>query len=349
MSSLDAFRGEQGGMVMSDANKISIQDLRTSLKPFAKSDPARAVWQVVDTFLPYVGLWGLLIYLLKKDVSFFWALPFLILAALLLVRIFIIFHDCAHGSFFASRRANTVLGYIAGFLTFTPFTSWKHSHLVHHGTYANLDQRGVGDLWTLTVSEYRALSPLNRLAYRFYRNPLVFLGIGPGYTFLVLQRFWHKGEGKSERLSVIITNAAIVAIAILAGLTMGFKTYLMIQVPIMLIAGAVGVWLFYVQHQFEGVYWAHQDEWDPVKAALDGSSYYKLPWGLKWFTGNIGQHHVHHVLPRIPNYRLQESFDSSPEMQTVPVLTLWKSLRSLKLNLWDEEKQKLVSFFSLSS
>ncbi|MBI9079247.1 MAG: fatty acid desaturase [Pseudodesulfovibrio sp.] len=332
---------------MSDANKFSIQVLRTSLKPFAKPDLGRAIWQIVDTFLPYFGLWGLLIYLLKNEASFFLILPLFILAALLLVRIFIILHDCAHGAFFASRRANVILGYVSGFLTFTPFTYWQRNHLVHHGTYANLDKRGVGDLWTVTVNEYREFSPTKRLAYRLYRHPFVFLGIGPGYSFLVTQRFLHRWEGKHERFSAMITNVAIVTIVFLVSLVIGFKTYLMIQLPVMLIAGAVGVWLFYVQHQFEGVYWAHQDEWDPVKAAIDGSSYYKLPKVLQWFTGSIGLHHVHHVLPRIPNYRLQESYDTTPEMQTIPPLTLLKSLGSLKLNLWDEEQQKLVSFKSL--
>nr|WP_321259040.1 fatty acid desaturase [uncultured Pseudodesulfovibrio sp.] len=199
----------------------------------------------------------------------------------------------------------------------------------------------------MTVNEYRALSPFKRLGYRLYRNPLVFLGIGPGYSFLITQRFLHGWKGKNEHFSAIITNVAIVMIASLISLAIGFKTYLIIQLPIILIAGAIGVWLFYVQHQFEGVYWAHQKEWDPVKAAMQGSSYYKLPKILQWFTGNIGQHHVHHILPRIPNYKLQESYDKTPEMQTVPLLTFLKSLKSLKLNLWDEEQQKLISFKSL--
>jgi omega-6 fatty acid desaturase (delta-12 desaturase) len=333
---------------VNDSNELSITELRTLLNPYAKPDNGRAVWQIVDTYLPYFGIWGLLIYLLKSGASFFVIVPLLIVAALLLVRIFIIFHDCTHGSFFASRRANTILGYFSGFLTFTPFTYWQHNHLVHHGTYANLDKRGVGDLWTLTVNEYRALSPAKRLAYRLYRNPLIFLGIGPGYSFLITQRFLYNWEGRHERFSATVTNVAIVMIVALASLTIGFKTYLMIQVPIMLIAGAAGVWLFYVQHQFEGVYWAHQDEWDPARAAMDGSSYYKLPKVLQWFTGNIGLHHVHHVLPRIPNYRLQECYDSSPEMQKVQPLTLLKSLSSVKLNLWDEKQQKLVSFASLN-
>ncbi|SME88238.1 fatty acid desaturase [Desulfovibrio gilichinskyi] len=334
---------------MNDTNKLSIDDLRIPLKPYAKHELRRAVWQIVDTYVPYFGLWGLLIYLLKNAAPFFVIFPLIILAALFLVRIFIIFHDCTHGSFFASRRANTILGYVSGFLTFTPFTYWQHNHLVHHGTYANLDKRGVGDLWTLTVKEYRELAPAQRLAYRLYRNPIIFLGIGPGYTFLITQRFLHKWEGIHERLSAMVTNVAIVMIVAIASLTIGIKSYLMIQIPIMLIAGAVGVWLFYIQHQFEGVYWAHQDEWDPAMAAMNGSSYYKLPKVFQWFTCSIGLHHVHHVLPRIPNYRLQECYDSSPEMQKVQALSFFKSLKSLKLNLWDENQQKLVSFASLNS
>lgn len=332
---------------MNHSTNLSIEALRAPLKPYANPDRKRAIWQVVNTFLPYVALWGILIYLFMNGISFFIAIPILVLAALFLVRIFIIFHDCTHGSFFASRRANTILGYIAGVLTFTPFSYWQRNHLVHHGTYANLDKRGVGDMWTLTVNEYHALSPAKRLAYRLYRNPFIFLGIGPGYSFLITQRFLHSWEGKNERFSAMVTNVAIVLIAVLASLTIGIQTYLMIQVPIMLIAGAFGVWLFYVQHQFDGVYWAHKEEWDPARAAMEGSSYYKLPKVLQWFTGNIGYHHVHHVLPRIPNYKLQKCYDTTPEMHKDHPLTLKKSLRSMSLKLWDEDQQKLVSFISL--
>jgi omega-6 fatty acid desaturase (delta-12 desaturase) len=334
---------ELGGI----AAEPTIDSLRSSLKGFARPDRRRAVWQILNTFLPYFSLWGLLIYLVGQKVSILWLAPLMLLASLFLVRIFILFHDCAHGSFFASQRANAALGYLAGILTFTPYTYWRHNHLVHHGTYADLDHRGVGDIWTLTVEEYRAASRGVRLAYRFYRHPLVFLGIGPGYTFLITQRFLHHWEGKNERLSAAVTNLAIVAIAGAATLTIGFKTYLWIQLPVMLFAGAVGVWLFYVQHQFDGVYWSRHDRWDPVKAALRGSSFYKLPRVLQWFTGNIGLHHAHHLLPRIPNYRLQACCDASPVLQSVEPLTLRRSLRSLFLNLWDEREQKLVSFKSL--
>ncbi len=327
---------------------ITINSLRKQLKPYARPDRGKAVWQVVNTFVPYVASWAVLIYMAKNNYPFLLMFPIMLLASLLLTRIFILFHDCAHGSFFASSRANAILGYAAGFLTFTPFTYWKHNHLIHHGSYANLDRRGVGDIWTLTVEEYRSLSPFRRLAYRLYRNPLIFLGIGPLYSILISQRFLYLWPGKGGRFSTTVTNLAILAMVCLASLAFGLKTYLLIQLPIILMAGAIGVWLFYVQHQFKGVYWSRQDEWDPVKAALDGSSYYKLPKWLQWFTGNIGLHHVHHVLPRIPNYRLQESHDATMAMR-VPPLTLRKSLGSLWLNLWDETQQKLVSFGSLKT
>jgi omega-6 fatty acid desaturase (delta-12 desaturase) len=282
-----------------------------------------------------------------QKVSLVWLAPLMVLSSLFLVRIFILFHDCTHGSFFASQRANAVFGYLCGFLVFTPYTYWRHNHLVHHGSYADLDHRGVGDIWTLTVEEYRAASRGVRLAYRFYRHPLVFLGIGPGYSFLITQRYLHQWEGKNERFSAAVTNLAIVAIAGAATLTFGFKAYLLIQLPIILIAGAIGVWLFYVQHQFEGVYWSRHDRWDPVKAALQGSSYYQLPEVLQWFTGNIGLHHAHHLLPRIPNYRLQASHDASSVLRSVRPLTIRRSLKSLFLNLWDERQGKLVGFKSL--
>jgi omega-6 fatty acid desaturase (delta-12 desaturase) len=292
-------------------------------------------------------LWAILVYLVERKYPAALIVPLLFLASLFLVRIFIIFHDCTHNSFFDSLRANKVLGIVAGLLTFTPFTSWQRNHQIHHGSYADLDRRGVGDIWTLTVDEYLASSPKTQLFYRLYRNPLVFLGVGPGYSFLVAQRLFNLWDGKSERRSTTMTNWGLAGIIALAGFTIGLRTYLLIQVPILLLAGVVGVWLFYVQHQFEGVYWSRRSEWDPVKAALEGSSYYKLPRVLQWISGNIGLHPVHHLLPRIPNYNLQAAFDASPVMKTVKVLTPAKSIKSFSLNLWDEKQKKLVSFKSL--
>ena len=328
-------------------DELTIHSLRKTLAEYAKADPRQATVQVVNTFIPYIALWGILVYLVDRRYPYALIFLLLFLASLFLVRIFIIFHDCSHNSFFPSRRANTFLGNLAGLLTFTPFTYWQHNHLIHHGTYADLDRRGVGDIWTLTVEEYRASSRRMQWAYRLYRNPFVFLGIGPGYSFLIAQRLFHLWDGKNERRSAAVTNVALVAVIAAAGLMMGLRTYLLIQVPILLMAGAIGVWLFYVQHQFEGVYWSRRKEWDPVKAALLGSSYYKLPKVLQWISGNIGLHPVHHLLPKIPNYKLQASYDASPVMRTVKQLTLRKSLRSFSLNLWDEEQQKLVSFRAL--
>jgi len=328
-------------------NNLTIHALRKELSAYAKADLGKSIVQMIDTFGPYLGLWAILIYMVHRGYPAYIIIVLMLLASLFLVRIFIFFHDCTHLSFFTSRRANTILGYICGILTFTPFNYWQRNHLVHHGTYADLDRRGVGDIWTLTVEEYQKAPRVLRLGYRLYRHPLVFLGVGPGYFFLFTQRLLHQWKGKDERFSILFTNLAIGVIILAASLTMGLKTYLMIQIPMLLLAGAVGVWLFYVQHQFEGVYWSRHENWDPVKAALSGSSYYKLPKVLQWFTGNIGLHHVHHVLPRIPNYKLQQCHDHTPVLQSVRPLSMARSLQSLWLNLWDEKEQKLVSFRSL--
>jgi omega-6 fatty acid desaturase (delta-12 desaturase) len=267
----------------------------------------------------------------------------------ILVRVFILFHDCCHGSFFASRRANTILGYASGILTFTPFADWRYAHNLHHATAGNLDRRGVGDIRTMTTAEYLAAPLRKRLAYRIYRNPFVLFGPGAALLFLFFQRFTTKGAGKRERRSVFLTNVALLAVVGTASVTIGFQTYLLIQLPVILIAGSLGLWLFYIQHQFESVYWAHNESWDPMKVALEGSSYFKLPKILQWFTGNIGLHHIHHVRPTIPNYNLQQCYDDMPVFQAVVPLTIRTSLQSLRLSLYDEEQKQLISFRSLKS
>jgi omega-6 fatty acid desaturase (delta-12 desaturase) len=317
------------------------------LARFAQPNQRRAVWQLVNTFVPYAALWVAMIYTINTGASYWITLALTVVASAFLVRIFIFFHDCGHGSFFSSPRANTALGYITGVLTFTPYHSWRRAHAAHHATAGNLDRRGTGDVWTMTVEEYQAAPRRTRIAYRVYRNPLVLFGLGPGVSFLIAQRFPQKGAKPRERNSVLITNLALLAIIVLASLTIGLGTYLLIQIPIMLIGGAVGIWLFYVQHQYQGVYWARDDEWDATKAALEGSSYYKLPKPLRWLTGNIGLHHIHHLRPRIPNYNLQPCFDQVPAMQAIQPLGIGRSLRSLRMNLWDERQQMLVSFRSL--
>ncbi len=246
-----------------EQQNYTINTLRKELMPYARPDRKKAIGQFINTLLPYAALWALLIYMFKRGYSLFIIIPFIVLASLFLLRIFIFFHDCAHGCFFNSQRANTAVGYITGILTFTPFEYWRKNHLIHHGTYADLDRRGIGDIWTMTVEEYRSSSKLKRIGYRIYRNPLVFLLIGPGYTFLLAQRFMHGWEDRNVRHSAAYTNLALAIILLVAYYTIGLKTYLQIQIPVMLIAGAFGVWLFYVQHQFEGVYWARHNEWAP--------------------------------------------------------------------------------------
>ena len=322
---------------------------QNAISAYAQPDHRRAIWQLVNTFVPYIALWALMIYSIRAGFSYWLTLPLILLAAALQVRIFIFFHDCGHGSFFASPRANTIVGYVTGILTFTPYHDWRRAHAKHHATAGDLDRRGWGDVWTMTVEEYLVAPRVKRLAYRLFRNPLLMFGLGPALIFLITQRFPHKGAKKREIISVIITDLAILAIVVVASLTIGLRTYLLIQLPILLIAGVFGLWLFYVQHQYEGVYWARHEVWDPIKAALQGSSYYKLPKVLQWFSGNIGLHHIHHLRPRIPNYSLQRCYDAIPAMREVEPLTFLKSLGSLRMNLYDEGQQRLVSFRSLAA
>lgn len=255
-----------------------------------------------------------------------------------------IFHDSCHGSFFKSRRANRVVGYAAGLLTMTPFEKWQQSHAEHHATVGDLDRRGQGDVWTLTVSEYLAAPTWKRLFYRVFRNPFIMFGIGPAWLFIVGNRWPSPGASRREQFSVHFTNMGIVAILVTAHLTIGLSILLLTQLPTLLLAATAGVWLFYVQHQFEDVYWARRPDWDPLKAAIDGSSYYKLPRLLQWFTGNIGLHHVHHVQPRVPFYNLLECQTTIPAFQAVPPLTIRRSLHSLRLRLVDETERRMVTW-----
>jgi len=339
--------------MLADSGAATPQPTETNwhqaLLPYGRPSYRKAIWQLVDTFVPYLALWALMIYLCREGHSYWISLALSLPAGALLIRIFIFFHDCCHGSFFGSRRANAILGYIAGVLTFTSFENWRFSHIAHHTTAGSLDRRGMGDIWTMTVEEYAGASTLTRLGYRLFRNPIVLFGVAPAILFLILQRFSNKNARKRERISVILTNLGIVAVILIASLTMGWRTYVMLQLPIILVAGAIGVWLFYVQHQYEGVYWARQEQWDPTKAALEGSSYYKLPRILQWFTGNIGLHHIHHLRPGIPNYNLQQCYDDIPALQVVQPLTIRRSLRCLWLKLWDEKGQALVSFRSVKA
>jgi acyl-lipid omega-6 desaturase (Delta-12 desaturase) len=328
-------------------NQATRSEWYRKLADYEKPHTWKAVWQMINTFVPYIGVWGLMIYLLQNNYSYWLILPLAALAAGFLARVFIFFHDCGHGCFLPSKRANQILGYITGILTFTPYEEWRHRHAVHHASAGDLERRGVGDVWTMTVQEFLAAPKMTQIGYRFYRHPLVLFGIGPFYVFFIAHRFPHKDSSKRERRSVLVTNLSLLGLLLIGHLTIGWQHFLMIQLPVMSFAAAFGVWLFYVQHQYEDVYWDHHEEWDPVKAALHGSSYYKLPKILQWFSGNIGLHHIHHLKARIPNYNLQKCYDEVPEMQAVDPLTLTVSLKSLFFNLWDEKTRQMISFRKL--
>ncbi|HYG22318.1 MAG TPA: fatty acid desaturase [Verrucomicrobiae bacterium] len=309
---------------------------------YQKPSNRAALWQVINTVVPYIGLWVLMYYTHK--ISWWLTVPLAILAGGFMVRIFIIFHDCGHGSFFKSPLANHILGTITGLMTFTAYFHWRWEHAIHHSTSGDLDRRGTGDVWTLTVQEYLEASRWKRFSYRLARNPIILFLIAPLFLFLVMERFAAPKAGHKETLSVYGTNLGLLLVAALLSMAMGVKAYVLIQLIVMAVAGSVGVWLFYVQHQFEGVYWQRTDNWDYATAALQGSSFYKLPKILQWFSGNIGFHHIHHLSPRIPNYHLEKCHNSEPLFQTVPPVTLLASFKSFTFRLWDEQRQRLVGY-----
>jgi omega-6 fatty acid desaturase (delta-12 desaturase) len=302
------------------------------------------VWQLTSTAALFAGAWALMYASLA--VGYWLTLLLAVPAALLLIRLFIFQHDCGHGGFFRSTRAADIVGSILGVLTLTPYHYWKKTHAMHHATSGNLEHRGFGDIDTLTVDEYLALSRWGRLKYRIYRHPAVLFGVGAVLHFFVRHRLptivprdWTR-----ERRSVLWTDVGLAVFIVLMGMLVGFRQFLLVHVPLMTLSASIGVWLFYVQHQFEPTYWEHDERWNYNAAALEGSTYYRLPRLLQWATGSIGLHHVHHLNPRIPNYRLQEVLDGHPELQQVTSLTLWESLRCVPLALWDERERKLVRF-----
>lgn len=329
-------------MIPYTESKEDRQSWRSAVAKYEAPILARSLRQMANTIIPYFAL--LYAMYLTLEVSYWITLGLAIPAAGFLIRHFIIFHDCGHGSFFKSRKANRLLEFFTGLVTFMPSYYWSHQHAKHHANAGDLDHRGDGDVWTLTVQEYLELSRWKRIWYRIYRNPLFLFGMVPLYFFIVYYRYWRPGDNKRVVWSTMRTNAALVGIVIAVSLTIGLKAYLMIQLPILIFGGSAGVWLFYVQHQFENTYWERHEEWSYVRHALDGSSFYKLPCLLQWFSGNIGYHHIHHLSPRIPNYNLQKCHASHPMFQEVKHITLWSSLKSLGYRLWDEEHKHLVGF-----
>lgn len=322
------------------------KNLRKQVSPYEKANTKDSIKQLINTIGPFLILWILAYQSLS--ISYFLTLGFAVIAAGFLVRIFIIFHDCCHFSFFKNRTANKILGTITGVLTLFPYSQWQHDHSIHHATSSNLDKRGTGDIWVLTVDEYLSASRWRKIAYRLYRNPFIMFGLGPIYTFLIMNRFNKKGARKKERINTYITNLSIVALVVICCWTLGTSSFLLVQVPIFLISGSLGIWLFYVQHTFEDSYFEENEDWDYVKAAVEGSSFYKLPKLLQWLTGNIGFHHVHHLSPRVPNYKLEEAHNNTQPLQNVPTITLSTSLKSLKFRLWDAKNKQFVGFNHLS-
>lgn len=321
---------------------MTLDSWRPLVAAFQAPSTARASWQILNSVGTYVALWCAVA--LTVNVSWWLTILLAVLAGAVLVRVFIIFHDCGHGSFFASQRANGFWGFVTGVLTFTPYYHWRGQHAIHHGTTGNLDRRGVGDVWTMTVREYRASPLWKRWAYRVARNPLVLLGIAPLMMFYFEQRVPSSRANARERRSVWLTNLALLGVGIGMSVLLGIMPYLIIQLTILAVAGGVGVWLFYSQHQFEDTYWERRENWNYADAALKGSAFLKLPKLLQWFTGNIGFHHIHHLNARIPNYNLQACHESHPMFERVTSTTLLRSMRAFGLKLWDEASRKLVCF-----
>jgi omega-6 fatty acid desaturase (delta-12 desaturase) len=321
---------------------IEAPDWREVLAPYARSNPGRSALDIATSVVPYIALWSLMYWSLS--ISYLLTLALAVPAAGFAVRSFIVFHDCTHGSFMRSKRANAWVGTIVGVIVFQCFRAWKHEHAIHHATAGDLDRRGVGDVDTMTLAEYESKSRGERLAYRLFRNPLVMFGVGPFLAMLVVPRIPEKGGRPRIRNSVLATDAVLIVLVGALCWLIGWRQFLEIQIPILMISGAAGIWLFYVQHQFEDVYWESAQQWSYADAALRGSSYLKLPKVLQFFTGNIGLHHVHHLSARIPNYNLQRAHDDNPIFHEVPVLSLVDGLRAVRLKLYDEDQRRMVTW-----
>ena len=318
---------------------------RQTLAPYARPRVGRSVLDLATSVVPYLLLMVAMYLLL--DVSYLLVLALAIPAAGFLLRTYIVFHDCTHGSFLPTKRANAWVGIATGLLVYSNFASWRHNHAVHHATAGDLDRRGVGDLPTLTVAEYRAKSRAGRMTYRLFRNPLVMFGIGPFWSLVIQPRLVSRDARPRIRRSVHATNLALAVL--IGGLCwlIGWQEFLLLQVPMVLLAGAAGIFLFYVQHQFEDVYWESGENWSYADAALRGSSHLKLPKVLQFFTGNIGLHHVHHLSSRIPNYNLQRAHDEQEIFHDVPTLSLVDGLKAVRLKLYDEERGRLIGWREL--
>jgi acyl-lipid omega-6 desaturase (Delta-12 desaturase) len=314
------------------------------LKPYAKPNLAKSIFQIVTAFVPYCAILLGMYFLIDRGYPYWTTILPAILAAFFMVRIFIIFHDCVHLSFFKSKIACSIIGHITGIMTFTAYYDWGHEHYIHHGTNSNLDKRGVGDVWMLTVDEYNSMKPGKRLWYRIYRNPIFLFLIAPLVSFVLLSRLPKNYKNRRGVISVILTDIIIAGIIVLVSLTIGIKYYLLIQLPVMFFGSMMGVWLFFLQHNYLEEYWEREKDWDFFKSAMIGSTFYKLPGILRWFTGNIGYHHIHHLKTSIPNYNLKKCYDAIPELREIKPITFFSSFSSMFLKLYDEQAKILVNF-----
>ena len=305
------------------------------------SNRLKASWQLLNSLGLYISLWAVMFFTGEHILL---TIILSILAGTLLIRVFIIFHDCAHNSFFPSTKLNTIIGRILSIFVFTPFEHWRWEHNVHHATSGKLNSRNTGDITTLTVSEYNSANRSKKILYRIYRHPFTLFIVGSTFRFLLQQRFASKDANKKRRLSVWLTNISIIVFTIGLISIYGIKQWMIIQFTIVAVASSIGIWLFYIQHQFEDAYWTTCDKWNHVDAAMLGSSFYKLPKLLQWLTGNIGFHHIHHLNPKIPNYHLEKCHNAHSFFNTVKTLGIRSSFETLNFKLWDEQLQKLVPF-----
>lgn len=316
-----------------------------AVKKYSKPKLGGSIWQLINTLVPFVLLWVAMGYYADKNLWISSAIA--TIAGCFVVRIFIIFHDCGHFSYFKSKRACEIVGYFTGLLSFTPFYDWGKDHKLHHATSGNLDKRGFGDIWTLTTEEYKEASPKTRLKYRLYRTPLVIFFLGPILVFTIKQRFVREHTGDNGARSVYLCNIGLFIYGALMFWAIGWQ-FFVLQLIVISVAAILGVWMFYVQHQFEETYWARHEDWTLVESALEGSSYYKLPKILQWITGNIGFHHIHHLSSKIPNYRLEAAYKDSEIFQEIEPLTIRNSIKLFTFRLWDEENRKMVGYKGLS-
>ena len=323
-------------------SKEKTVNLHKSVKPFTNANHRKSTIQLVNTIPPLLLIW--VFAYLSLSISIWLSIGLAVIASGFIVRCFIIFHDCTHGSFYRSKKKNNILGTITGIMTLFPYEKWKREHAIHHASSSNLDKRGIGDIWVMTVDEFDAASKWQKLAYQLFRNPFVMFGLGPIYLVLISNRINRKDAKKREKHNTYLTNIALLVIFAMLILTVGWLPFLLVHGISLYLAAALGIWLFYIQHTFEDSYFEEESEWNYVKAAVDGSSYYKLPKILQWITGNIGYHHVHHLAPRVPNYHLETAHESIPPLQHATTITMKTSLDSLRYRLYDPTQKVFITF-----